>query len=198
MPALDAVRADNEVNRFPNGDPARAQKSVVRGSCDGEIAVAERYDFERTHRGFDCARFRFGADASQNLAEDEVSNKQLRSRHQGAKARNRVRDHLPQVVDPNRAVDDYHLSSRFSSRSRITSSQNSTLPERSRIFACCFNRTNVFKPSSMTARFVLRPVSFCAAFNSRSSISTLVRIGAPWCIKLDFYTHRRRGDANQP
>src|ERR1044071_8793839 len=196
--ALNAERADDQVDRFADRDTPSAQISIVSGSLDGEIGVAKRYDFKDLHGGFDLSRCDVRPDAAQDLAEDQISDQQVRPGHQRAKARDRVRDNLAKVINPNRAVDDNHLSSRFSSRSRMTSSQKSTLPASFKMSCWCWTRTNIRSAASTTARFVLRPVSFCASFSNPSLISTFVRIGAPWCINSGSYTHRRRGNANQP
>jgi len=101
MPALDAERADDHVDRGSYGHSAATKKAVIGGGPDGEISGAERHDCEFSKRCFDFFRFGLGPATLQDLTQNEITYQHFRlPSHQGAKSFNAIAGDAAQVVDP--------------------------------------------------------------------------------------------------
>lgn len=74
---LDAERPEDEVDGFPDGDTARAQRACVAGSRDAKPGVEDLHQRKLAHVALEPLRMTVVAGALKDFEEDDVGEQQL-------------------------------------------------------------------------------------------------------------------------
>src|SRR5438067_8939181 len=106
--ARNAERPDDDIDRLADRMAPASQQAVIRRRLHSQFGVKQRNGLELPQPTLDQSRFPFGSQPLQDLAQDQITDKQRYRRDQFPQPADGFRRDVVQVIDPNRAIDEDH------------------------------------------------------------------------------------------
>ncbi len=116
---MQAVRSNDKVDGLPHRKSERAKPPGITRGNDGDPIVHQADDLEAAHLTLDTACMDIVARSLQKLQKHQITDQDqiLRIRDLGSQLRYGGRPNVPEVIDPDRAIDNDHRASRMASTS---------------------------------------------------------------------------------
>ena len=183
IPLSQAEGRNEAVDRLPNGQSFRAEKTIVVCSIQRYLLPAAGKNGQARQFESNLPELPLIAESLQDLAENQVGKAQfLGSDILFQPLRPRIRP-ASQVINPNGGVNDRNTgSTNLDKRDCSRSPSHWPIPRSFRIASPCrCNRRAVRREASTASRLVFAPEFFITSASNSSSISMLVRMFASMC-----------------
>jgi hypothetical protein len=110
MPVKEAKRGNQTVDRLADGAPPPAEVPEISGSFDGQLLAASFENLELTKFAQHSCKCILISDTLKSLAENQVRQSKPLPTELAIKVIGLFVPQTPQIVDPNRGINDDHRS----------------------------------------------------------------------------------------